>query len=167
MSRRTQAIVGAAILLAAIGGLIWYTAAPEERAITRRLDQFVAEFNASTREGDGLASLARAARLGQYFTQDVVVELGQGSPPIQGRETLMGMAARLQPRTAAFVLELDDVTVESVAAERADVIMTALIRRRSFASGDESLDAREFSLEMRKEDGTWRMSRVVAVDTLR
>jgi hypothetical protein len=45
--------------------------------------------------------------------------------------------------------------------------MTALIRRRSFASGDESLDAREFSLEMRKEDGTWRMSRVVAVDTLR
>ena len=29
-------------------------------------------------------------------------ELGQGSPPIQGRETLMGMATRLQPRTAAF-----------------------------------------------------------------
>jgi hypothetical protein len=167
MSRRAQTLAAAAIVVAAIGAWIWYAAAPDERAIKRQLDQFVDEFNASTREGDGLASLARAARLGQYFTTDVVVELGQGSPPIQGRETLMGMAARLQPRTAAFVVELDDVTVESLDAARADVIMTVLIRRRSFASGDESLDAREFSLEMRKESGTWRMSRVVAVDTLR
>ena len=42
-----------------------------------------------------------------------MVELGQGSPPIQGRETLLGMVSRLQPpRTSAFVLEMDDVNVE-------------------------------------------------------
>jgi hypothetical protein len=167
MTRRSQVMLSFAVVLAAAGWWFWYSAAPQERAIKRRLEQFAGEFNTTTRQGEGLASLARAARLGDYFTQDIVIELGQGTQPIQGRETLMGMAARLQPRTAAFVLELDDVTVESMDETRADVIMTALIRRRSFDSGDESLDAREFSVEMRNEAGTWRMARVVAVDTLR
>jgi SnoaL-like domain len=167
MTRRSQAI-----LLVVVAGLAmalwwWYSSAPQERAIKRRLEQFAEEFNSSTRQGEGLASLAHAARLGQFFTPDIVVELGQGTQPIQGRETLMGMAARLQPRTAGFVLELDDVTVESMDQTRADVILTALIRRRSFGSGEESLDAREFAVEMRNDHGTWRMARVVAVDTLR
>ena len=56
--------------------------------------------NASTK--DGLGTAARAAQIGSYFTEDAVVDFGGGSRPIQGRETLMGMAARLQPRTAAF-----------------------------------------------------------------
>jgi hypothetical protein len=157
------------LVAAVVGGLaflIWrLSSPPAEREIRARLTAFVEDFNASTT--DGLGTVARAARLGQFFTPDVVVEFGQGSPPIHGRETLMGMAARLQPRTAAFVLELDDVTVELLDESRADVTMTALIRRRSFHSGDESIDAREFSAEFRHTDGQWRVSRVVAIDTLR
>ena len=166
MSRRTQAGLLAALALAAIGyWLSTNTAAPEQRHIRARRDEFGGEFNAGTT--DGLGTVARAARIGQFFTPDVVVELGQGSPPIHGRETLIGMSTRLQPRTAAFVLELSDVTIEVLDPTRAEATFTAVIRRRSFGSGDESLDAREFSAELRNADGEWRVSRVIAIDTLR
>jgi hypothetical protein len=47
------------------------------------------------------------------------------------------------------------------------VTFTALFRRRSQASGEESIDAREFSGEIVRTGGRWRVTRVVAVDTLR
>jgi hypothetical protein len=164
MSRRTQAVL-AVVALAAAGVWIWqWRGTPRDREIRNRLTQLAAELNSSTTDGLGIA--ARAARLGSYFTPDIVIELGQGSPPIQGRETLMGMAARLQPRTAAFELELKDITIERADDAAADIVFTALIRRRSFGSGEESIDAREFSATMRKTD-EWRIAHVVAIDTLR
>jgi hypothetical protein len=164
MSRRTQAAL-ALVALAAAGVWVWRSiGTPRDREIRNRLTQLAAEFNSSTTDGLGIA--ARAARLGSYFTPDVIIELGQGSPPIQGRETLMAMAARLQPRTAAFQLELKDVTVDRADDASAEIVFTALIRRRSFSSGEQSIDAREFSATMRKTD-EWRIAHVVAIDTLR
>lgn len=166
MNRR--AWVGAiALAVAVIAAYLTWRAlgTPEEREIKSRLQELAAEFNASTT--DGLGTVARAARIGQLFTPDVVVELGQGSPPIHGRETLIGMVARLQPRTAAFVVELKDINVQLLDANRAEAALTLVIRRRSIGSGEESLDAREFSSELRKDEGAWRLGRVVAIDTLR
>ena len=164
MARRTQ-IALAVAAVAALAAWWWMGGSSAEREIRRRVDEFVADFNASTTEGIGMVS--RAARIGNFFTTDVVVELGQGSAPIHGRETLIGMAARLQPRTAAFVLEVDDLNVTVVEPGRADVTFTALIRRRSVASGEESLDAREFAADMVESDGAWRVKRLAAIDTLR
>jgi hypothetical protein len=159
----------AAIALAAGCVAAYWTyrnlSSPEEREIRSRLNGLAAEFNASTT--DGLGTVARGARIGQFFTSDVVVELGQGSPPIHGRETLLGMAARLQPRTAAFMIELTDISIEHLQGGRADVALTLVIRRRTMASGEESLDAREFAVELRQDEGEWRLARVAAIDTLR
>lgn len=166
MTRRAQAGVLVAVAIAAAGFWMWRSAAtPAERAIRNRFQQFAEELNAGTT--DGLGTIARAARIGQFFTPDVVVELGRGSPPIHGRETLIGMSARLQPRTAAFVFEFSDVTIDVVDQTRAEVAFTMVIRRRSMESRQESIDAREFSVEMRNTDGEWRVSRAVAIDTLR
>jgi hypothetical protein len=166
MTRRAQAALLVLVAIAGAAFWIWRTyAGPEERAVRQRLDALAGEFNSATTDGLGVAM--RAARLAQYFTDDVVVDLGQGSPPIQGRETLIGMASRLQPRTSAFVLELDDVAVQLVDASVAEVALTVLIRRRTAGSEEESLDAREFSVELRQNAGEWDISRVVAVDTLR
>jgi hypothetical protein len=164
MSRRLQIIL-AAVLLAA--GALWWarSGSSAEREVRAVFKNFATEFNSST--SDGLGSIVRAAHIGESFTPDVVIELGQGSPPIQGRDTLMGMASRLQPRTAAFVLELDDVNVEVKDPDHADVTFTALIRRRSVVSGEESIDAREFAAAAVRADSRWRVSRVVAIDTLR
>jgi hypothetical protein len=163
MRRSTTLAIALAVLLAVFVG--WQYWPGDERAIRRRLDEFTREFNESTT--DGLGTVARAARLGSFFTEQVVVELGAGSPPIHGRETLMGMAARLQPRTAAFVVELKDVSVDVGERNVAEVNLTAVFRRRSMATGEESIDAREFSIGMVKTSGEWLVNRVTAVDTLK
>ncbi len=80
----------------------------------------------------------------------------------------MGMAARLQPRTAAFRMDLDDVSVDMLPdSDAADVLLTASFVRRNVSTGEESLDAREYALVMTKVDGTWRIARITAIDTLR
>jgi hypothetical protein len=156
-----------ALALAGLAFLAWRTReSDEERTIRGRIEALRTEINASTVDGAGTA--ARSAQIGGYFTEDAVVELGGGSVPIRGRETLMGMAARLQPRTAAFRLDLDDVGIEMVpGGAAADVILTASFVRRSISTGEESRDAREFAMGLVKADGTWRISRITAIDTLR
>jgi hypothetical protein len=157
----------AALALLALAVYVWRAReTPDERAITGRLEALRSEVNASTK--DGLGTAARAAQIGTYFTDDTVVELGGGSPPIKGRDTLMGMVARLQPRIAAFRMDLDDVTIEMVpGGDAADVLLTASFVRRSISSGEESFDAREYALVMTKVNGAWRIARITAIDTLR
>ena len=163
---RRPTVILVALAAAAAAYYAWRTWGPgDEQQIRRRLNAFAAEFNEGTT--DGLGNVARAARLGSYFTDDIVVDLGHGSPPIQGRETLIGMAARLQPRTSAFRLELVDINVTPGQDSTAHVGLTAAFRRRSFGTGDESVDAREFALKMVKSGGEWRVDKVTAVDTFR
>lgn len=121
----------------------------------------------NTHEPEGLGSVARAAEIGAFFTDDVVVELGEGSAPIQGRETLIAMAARLQVRLAEFRLDFTDANI-TVAADRqtADVTLTAEFIRRD-PNARQQMDAREFKLQMRRESGEWKIARATAVDTLK
>ena len=167
MTRAVLVRGAVAVGLLALGVIAWRSRpTSDERAITARLDALRSEVNASTKDGFGTA--ARAAQIGTYFTDDAVVELGRGSPPIKGRDTLMGMVARLQPRTAAFRMDLDDVSVDIVpGGEAADVLLTASFVRRSISTGEESLDAREYALVMNKAGGVWRIARITAIDTLR
>jgi hypothetical protein len=159
--------VAGVVALAALALLVWsLRGSSDERAIREQLETLRAEVNRST--PDGLANIARAANIGSYFTEDVVVDLGQGTAPIRGRLTLMGMAERLQPRTAAFRMELDDVGVEMTpGASTADATLTISFVRRSIPTGEESRDAREFALGLMKAGGTWRIARVTAIDVLR
>ena len=154
-------------VLAGLAVFAWRTReGGEARTIRERIEALRTEVNAST--VDGLGTAARATQIGSYFTDDAVVELGGGSVPIRGRETLMDMAARLQPRTAAFRLDLDDVGIEIVpGGTAADVMLTASFVRRSVSTGEESRDAREFAMVLVKTDSTWRISRMTAIDTLR
>jgi hypothetical protein len=165
---RRHAVRGVVLLaLAAVTYFVWRTReSNDERAIRSRIESLRDEINTST--ADGLGTLAHAAQIGSYFTDDVTIELGEGASAIHGRDTLIGMAARLQPRTAAFRLEIDDVSVEMVpGAAAADVLLTASFIRRSPSTQEESRDAREFALVCEKNAGTWRIGRVTAIDTLR
>ena len=159
----------AAILVVLIGAAVfaWRTReTPNEREIRSRLDTLRNEVNTSTKDGIGVA--VHAAQIGSYFTDDAIVELGEGATPIKGRDTIMGMVARLQPRTAAFRMDLDDVTIEMVPdSNAADVLLTASFVRRNISTGEESLDAREYAVVMTKADGTWRIARITTIDTLR
>ena len=159
--------VGAAVLVAVCVGVAWHRwSASEERAVRQRLDALTDAVN--TTVSGGMETFVQAADIGGYFTEDVVVDLGKDAAPIVGRATLVGMASRLRRRTAAFRLRLDDVGVrlreEGAAAE---VTLTASSMLRDAGAAAESTDAREYLLEMSKASGTWRISRITAVDTLR
>ena len=166
MSRRAiAALTGLAVVLLVV--FAWRYWWPDDaRDIRNRLNALADDFNESTT--DGLGTVARAARLSTYFTDDVVIELGQGSPPIHGRETLIGMASRLQPRTSAFRLELLDINVDVKGGSEADVTLTAAFRRLSgAAAGEGSIDAQEMALRMNKGNGDWRISHVAIVEPFR
>ena len=164
MKRRNAAI---AALVVCGSAWAWFAFRPgPEARIERRLQALAAEFNESAT--DGLGTAARAARIGSYFTDDVVVDLGRGTPPIHGRETLIGMTARLQPRTAVLRLELLDITVVLRSHDTADVSLTATFGRRAIgAESAESVDARELAITMIETGGEWRLSRVGVVDPFR
>jgi hypothetical protein len=166
LTPRTRIAVAA--IAAACVFLAWRTWVPnEERAVRQRLDALAADVNAAAT--GGAAAAVRTAEIGSYFTEDVVLELGEGAAPIVGRGTLVGMAARLARRTASFRMRFDDVGVRiGPGATSADVTLTA-----SFSGHDEgapagdAMDAREFTLQMAKTGGVWRIAHVGAVDTLR
>jgi hypothetical protein len=159
-------LIGAVV--AVLAGGAWYvTSSDVEGAdVRRRLEAFAQDVNTSTT--DGRTPEARAAHLGSYFTDDVEVDLGHGSAPIRGRETVIGIAERLQPRTAAFSLKFEDITVAlAPGGESADVHLTAEFIRRSITTGEQWLDAREFTIGLRHIVGDWKIGRVTAVDTLK
>ena len=117
---------------------------------------------------DGLGPEARGAQLGAFFTDDVDVDLGRGAAPIRGRETVIGMAARLQPRTAAFRLRFEDVSVVMAPdGDSADVHLTA-----EFAAATsrpvKSRSTRASSRSgMRRVGAEWQIAKVTAVETLK
>jgi hypothetical protein len=154
------ACVGAASLCAACG---WF--GDERTAIRSRLHDFTSRVNSTAPEG--LASVARAAEIGAFFTDDVVVDLGEGSAPIAGRETLIAMVVRLQPRLAEFTLDFADANIQLAPDEQsASVALTAQIVRRD-PDARQQMDAREFKLQMRRDGNEWKIARVTAVDTLK
>ena len=163
LSRSGRLSIVAVALLAPLAWVFW----PEgdERAIKRRLNELVEEANESS--GEGLALVARAAQLGSYFTSDVVVDLGSGTP-IGGRETLVGLASRFQPAAQGAVVGLADVVVaKRQGTDVADVALTVTVTGVDARTGDRTMDAREFAVEMRKESGEWLIARASAVHTLK
>lgn len=163
--RRIGLIVVAVVAVAAGA---WFALTPADAGgpVKARLQALSEMVNRST--VDGLGPEARAVQLGAFFTEDVDVDLGQGAAPIRGRNTVIGMAERLQPRTAAFRLRFEDVSVVIAAdGNTADVHLTAEFIRRSITTGEESLDAREFMLGMRRVGAEWQIAKVTAVETLK
>jgi hypothetical protein len=154
-------LAGAVLLAASLSACSW----GDEGAIRSRLEGLAEEANRPP--ASGLALVAHAASIGDYFTADATVDLGTGTTPIQGREMLVGMVARLQPRTAAYEIRLEDSVIE-LAEDRttAGVSVTISIVPRRPAPG-EGPDPREFALNMEKVDGLWRIARVTAVQPLR
>ena len=134
-------------------------------AVRRHLDACTDMVNAPLPQG--LGGVARAAQIGRCFTEDASVDLGGGTAPIAGRETIIGMIARLQPRTSEYRLDLADVRVHVAPdGKTADVDLTAEFIRRQPESR-QTMDAREFRLSMAREEGEWKIAKVVGVQTLR
>lgn len=154
-----------ALVAAAAAIALWYLAWPGDAAsIRRQLHGLADEINESP--APGLGGAARARKIGQYFTEDVVVDLGQGTAPIHGRDAVVLMVARLEPRTAEFNVSFEDVNVD-LSGRDANVRLTAEIASEAPGAREPWMDAREFSVSLTKTDEGWLIGHVRAVDTIR
>ena len=160
-----SAAVAAVVLASGIAA--WYVWWPnEERVIRRRLDTLAAVVNEDAAEG--LGTVSRAAQIGNFFTPDVHIDLGRGAVPIRGRESVIAMAARLPPRSDAYRLQFDEITIDLDAAQgTAGVKLAVTFSRSNGGPGERVVDARELQLRLTKADGVWRIAEAVTVDELR
>ena len=162
---RTVMRLALVLALAGLGYVLysWYWPSDEGR-IRDALDDLAA--TVSEPGGDGLGQMARAARLGGFFAQDVVVDLGRPYTRIEGRDTIMALAAKVQVPGEGMDVRFVDVTVE-VAPGGADAVvhLTATVASRGRPL-ENSLDAKELEMTWRKVDDTWLIARVTGVDTL-
>ena len=156
----------AAILICAAATAVWWNREPaDEQAIRTRLEALGAEINGTATPG--LESAARAQHIGSFFTEDAVLDLGKRAAPVVGRSTIAGMAFRLESRTAAFRLQVDDMRVDvEPGAASAEATLTASFILRT-PEGEESRDAREFTVALRRAADQWLIARITAVETLR
>jgi ketosteroid isomerase-like protein len=154
------------VAAAAVAGvaLAWFLWPSDSAAIHGRLSALATDLNASG--GTGLGAAVQAAQISRHFTEDVVIDPGQGGARVEGRATLTGMLARLERRTSAFHVRFLDVTIRERTDSTASVSLTAEIRSRP-ESQEPWMDAREFAVLLRQEEGEWRVARVEAVETIR
>lgn len=165
LAMRTVMRLALVLALAGLGYVLysWYWPSDEGR-IRDALDDLAA--TVSEPGGDGLGQMARAARLGGFFARDVVVDLGRGYTRIEGRDTLMALAAKAQVPGEGMDVRFVDVEIDvAPGGEDAVVHLTATVlgRGRPFESG---LDAKELEMAWRKVDDTWVITRVTGVDAL-
>jgi hypothetical protein len=158
--RGRAAVLAAAAAAAAF--LTWFLWPGESATIEERLAALARDLNRT-----GLDAASRADRIGAHFTHDAQIDLGQGSTPIDGRATIVGMLTRLEPRTARFTVGFEDVTVSAIGGATAQAELTAEISSRGDGPRDTWMDAREFAVSFRRVGDEWLISRVRAVETIR
>lgn len=160
---KTRGIAGGVLIgLAAL--VYWQFFPSDERRIRGRLDDLAETL---TDDGaEGLAQVARIARLARYVTTDVTVDLGPTlNEQLQGRDMLVAAAGRVQQTARTVVVEFVDVQV-SVTPERGEA-STYLTGKASGIDerGETVTDARELEMSWRLVDGEWLIASVRAVET--
>ena len=164
MSRLPHVVILFALGAIAYFGYRWYVASDDERRIRAALDDLAVTVGESGE--DGLAQMTRAARLGRFFTPDVVVDLGPPYMPVQGRDTIMAMAAKAQVPGGGLDVRFVDVSIDvAPSGEAAVARLTATVRSRDGTVGS-GLDAKELEMAWRKLDGEWLIERVTGIETL-
>jgi hypothetical protein len=159
---RIALIAATAVALVLAARAFWPS---EERRIRSRLDELASV--ASERGGDGLERMARAARLGQFFTPEVVIDLGAPFPELKGRETIVALWAKAGAGTDEFGVRLADVRVEVNAdGTTATSRLTAILSDSTPRLLADTADARELQLELTRQAGYWQVARVVGIEAI-
>ena len=152
-------IAAALLVLAIVLGWRWFFPT-EETKIKQRLEALADDASELTSD---VAGMATAARIGTYFTEDIVIERAEGTL-LQGRQVILAAAAQFRPAAGQeTTVAIHDVDV-TLAPDRvsATVTLTATVSRNA-GTPDETTDADAFTLTLRKANDTWLISRVRSI----
>ena len=125
----------------------------ERRQVRRQLDGLAESASMGAGASD-IERLARVARLAEFFTEDVIIRTSaDNSVFVGGRRAVAAMATQASAERRMLKVSLDDVEIEVTDATTATAAMTVVIS--SNGPDVESVDLREVSVTLRKENGVW------------
>ena len=137
-----------------------------ERAIKSRLGSLAKTLSVPANDGD-LGRVTRVAALRHYFAEDVRVRASGSGPEVTSRDALLGLIGAWTPPPGGWTIEFIDVQVTlRQEATTARVYLTAKVSGRDARTGEATLDAREATLSMARQNGDWVVTSVEAGETL-
>lgn len=151
----------------ALGFWAWRALFPDpERVIRRRLGELTELASFGPKEGPA-AKLWNAQKLAAMFTPDVSIKIDlpgqQGTA--SGREVIQNAALYARQNWGACTVRLSDIII-TLAPDKQSAIVELTARAQGGGEA-ESVGPQELSLRMKKDGGTWFVSRVETVRTLR
>lgn len=152
--------------VAALGWWLWQTLFPGDEAQIRKLLARTARAASFSSRDGALRRMGSIAEFGNCFTPDVQVYFDmprQGRFALEGREQMIGLAARSRDSVVAVSVTLVDVSVQ---LEPDHLSATAGLTARADISGEVDFSVQELKVFFRKVNGQWLIYRVESVKTL-
>ncbi len=141
----------AALVTAA--GLWWWLFPSDTRLVRQASHELAALASVPAGETD-LARAARAARLGPYLADRLVVDVAERPDLAATKEQVLSFVARFLTSPGGIAVTLDEVDVE-VDGTRATARAVATARESDLRGGPDLIEMREVLLEFEKVDGRW------------
>ena len=125
----------------------------DRRQIRRQLDALAETASVTGAERD-LDRLVRAARLGGFFTEDVVIRRSEdNSAFVGGRPAVAAMAMQAVAGHRTMKVSIANVVITIADRENATADMTVVVSTNN--AEVEEVDLREVAATFRKVNGTW------------
>lgn len=153
-----------AVVLVA-GWTAWQWAFPSDEAQIEAVLERIAENLAGGAAEAEVARLARAASLRHEFAPDVVIDAGEPLQRINGREALVGMAARLHGTVRNLEVRFHDLAIV-VAPDRQAATATVTAEARFDDGAGRGIEARDLAMTFTRVDGDWVVASVSLIRAL-
>jgi hypothetical protein len=131
----------------------------DRRQIRHQLDALAATATVNGAEGD-LDRLARAARIGSFFTEDVVIRRSEdNSAFVGGRRGVAEMATAAAAGHRTMTVSIDNLHITLTDGSNATASMTVVVSMNN--PDAESVNVRLVTATLRKVDRTWLISQAI------
>jgi hypothetical protein len=157
--RKRVALVVALALIAIAARAFWFS---DARVIHRRLDALAETASVTTNETD-IDRLARAARLGTFVTDDVMIR-SDVSSFVGGKQAVVGLALQGAAADGPMTVAFDDVQISVTDPATATVLVT--VRVTTDNPQVEPPRPRQVNATLSKVNGLWLLSRAEVLRTL-
>jgi hypothetical protein len=144
-------VVVFAVLIGYFGYQWWWNPA---RAVKRQLGELAARLSIPANETD-LARVARIAQLRRHFAADVRVQSGTDGAALTSRDALLAAISALRAPTSGWEVQFVDVQIQMDSSSASRAYMTVELKGRDPRTGDPTVDAREATVTLAKQDGAW------------
>jgi hypothetical protein len=140
-----------AVLIGYFGYQWWWNPA---RAVKRQLGELAARLSVPADESD-LARVTRIAGLRRYFAPDVHVRLGTDGPELASRDALLAAISTARSSAGGWEVQFVDVQIQMDSSSAGRAYMTVELKERAARTREPTVDAREASVTMARQNGEW------------